>query len=212
MLPQKQSEASRVWVLLPVFGILAFALLYYFASLLYPGGSNADPYSEGFDWADNYWCDLLGQGAKNGRLNPARPLALIAMLVLCTSLAVFWYLLPELFSWHKNSSHFIRFAGVTSMLLAFFVFTGYHDLVIYVAGIMGLLAIIAAEIGLYKAHVNGLLWLGLFCLALIFINNYIYQSGNFIERLPVIQKFSFFIFFLWVILLNIALFRKKLTP
>lgn len=209
MLRQKHSEARQWWVLLPLLGILAYGVLYYLATLLYPGGSNANPYSEGFNWADNYWCDLLGRGAKNGQLNPARPLALTAMLLLCVSLALFWYLLPGLFPLQKKSSRLIRIAGVTSMFLAFFVFTGYHDFIIYAAGLLGLLAIAAAVIGLYRAHVRSLLWLGVFCLALVLVNNYIYRSGQFIEALPVVQKVSFFIFFLWVILLDIALFIKK---
>lgn len=209
MLPQKHSETHYLWILMPLFGILTYVLLFYLATLLYPGGSNADPYAQGFNWIHNYWCDLLGPGAKNGQLNPARPLALVAMLLLCASLAMFWYLLPGLFPTRKTWPRLIRIAGITSMLLAFFVFTSYHDLVVYAAGILGLVAIVATAIGLYRAHVRSLLWLGLFCLVLVLVNNYIYRSGQYITALPVIQKFSFFIFFLWVILLDIALFRKK---
>ena len=46
---------------------------------------------------NNYWCDLMGDTAKNGAANPARPVAIAAWLILCSSLGLFWLLLPRLF-------------------------------------------------------------------------------------------------------------------
>ncbi|MBK7587466.1 MAG: hypothetical protein IPI22_03615 [Bacteroidetes bacterium] len=117
------------------------------ATLYYPGGSNVDKTTPGFDWLNKYWCDLTGQLAKNGEINSARPIALIAMLILCSSLWVFWYYLPRLFSANKFNS-IIRYTGITSMTVAIFLFTSLHDVVINIAGTFGIAALTGVFIGL----------------------------------------------------------------
>ena len=36
-----------------------FLVLYVVAAQYYPGGSQADQASRGFDWVHNYWCNLV---------------------------------------------------------------------------------------------------------------------------------------------------------
>jgi hypothetical protein len=61
-----------------------------YASMLYPGGSQADLQSVGYDWIHNYWCNLMNDQAMNGQSNPAKPFAVVAMVILCLSLLVFF--------------------------------------------------------------------------------------------------------------------------
>ncbi|PIQ21332.1 MAG: hypothetical protein COW65_09725 [Cytophagales bacterium CG18_big_fil_WC_8_21_14_2_50_42_9] len=90
----KQHQRDSLWKLAPLFGSTLFLLLYFVATLYYPGGSQFDKNTKGFSWAHNYWCNLLNENAINGQPNPARPIALTAMMVLCLTLTVFWYLFP----------------------------------------------------------------------------------------------------------------------
>src|SRR5829696_8591889 len=87
-----QSTGAKSGQLLwPLAGIMLFVILYIFAAILYPGGSQADKRSIGFSWLNNYWCNLVNEKAINGQVNIAQPLAIFAMFILGLSLAVFWY-------------------------------------------------------------------------------------------------------------------------
>ncbi len=79
-----------------MFGVFIFIVLYFIAAFLYPGGSTADKASGSFSLLNNYWFDLLSYKAKGGENNISRPIAITAMVVLCLSLSVFWYHLPQL--------------------------------------------------------------------------------------------------------------------
>ena len=144
----------------------------------------------GFSWQHNYWCDLLGDVAKNGAVNVARPIANVAMLVLCSSLAVFWWLLPYLYTVQTRYVQFSKWAGVLSMTIVLFIGTPWHDAVMNTAGCFGLLSLTATFTGLYRSNFVILFVFGLFCLLLILLNNYVYYSHHYIAYLPVIQKSS----------------------
>lgn len=83
---------------IPVLGIICFACLYYYASTLYPGGSQADLHSDGFDWVHNYWCNLMNEKGGNGQINTARRMAIFAMMLLCVSLSVFFVQFAQFFT------------------------------------------------------------------------------------------------------------------
>ena len=185
---------------MPIAGIGLFVLLYFIASSLYPGGSNFDRAAVGFSWQSNYWCDLLSHTAKNGEINSAQPVAMTAMGILSASLSVFWYNLPLLF---PKSNHYAlagRWAGIISMVLVCFVYTSYHDVIINVAGGFGLIALLTTFASLYRSRLYEMLWLGLFCLLLMVLNQYIYQSGHHLVYLAVVQKVSFATFLTWICL------------
>lgn len=57
------------WLLIPIAGILLFMVLYVIATFYYPGGSTLKPTHQGFDWINNYWCDLIARTAKNAGRN-----------------------------------------------------------------------------------------------------------------------------------------------
>src|SRR3954449_6164304 len=78
MANSNQYKRIYLWTLLPLFGIILFLLLYFIATLYYPGGAQFDKTTKGFSWTQNYWCNLLNENAINGLPNPARPIAITA--------------------------------------------------------------------------------------------------------------------------------------
>ncbi|NUO00373.1 MAG: hypothetical protein HUU01_07120 [Saprospiraceae bacterium] len=206
--PQEQKKISRFWVITPVFGILLFALLYLTATLYYPGGSQVDKHSTGFSWRNNYWCNLLNEVAINGQHNAGRPVALAGMVVLCTSLSVFWFYFPRYVHFSKFARLTIQVSGTLSMVIAVFLFTNLHDTVTYVASVIGLIAVAGTFIGLYKIKWFGLFGLGIFNLLLVVLNNYLYYTKDMLIYLPVVQKITFVCFLGWICWIDVELFRK----
>lgn len=82
---------SRFLAYTPTIGILIFVGLFFYSSLLYPGGSQANINAMGFSWAQNYWCNLMNERGMNDQINPGKPFAILGMLILVISLMVFLF-------------------------------------------------------------------------------------------------------------------------
>ena len=201
-------QRANTGPLLPVIGFCLFILLYFIAAALYPGGSEINRSAKGFSWMHNYWCDLLETHAENGKPNLARTTAIIAMSVLCLSIALFWYFVSGLFTFKPVFKKIIQYAGILSMVILIFLQADFHDSIINISGALGIIAITGTLIGLYKNHSYSLFGFGLICLFLFFLNNYIYYTKQLIYYLAVVQKISFFFFLLWFSLISIQLFQK----
>lgn len=189
-------------LVIPVIGIVLFIVLYVIAARFYPGGSNADLLHEGFDWLNNYWCDLIARYGKNGVLNAARPIALTAMIILFSSLSVFWFLLPNYFHETRLGRLLIGYIGMSAMFILVFIFTTHHDTIIFIGGSLSSVPFIGTLRELYRSSWRSLFRLGCFCLALILLNFYSYLSGWLIAFLPLLQKITLLFFLAWVLLIN----------
>ncbi len=110
-----------LWQLIPLSGSLLFLLLYFIATLYYPGGDQFDKNTKGFSWTQNYWCNLLNENAINGLPNTARPIALTAMAVLCLTLSIFWYLFPVQVGFKKKERLTIQLSGFIAMIFGWFL-------------------------------------------------------------------------------------------
>jgi uncharacterized membrane protein len=196
-------------MLFPVYGIILFIALYLTAAFLYPGGTFHDKSSKGFSWQDNYWCELMAPQAQNGKANTARPVAITAMGILALGLCFFWYTTALLFKKGSAGYYLIRYAGITSAIVWVFFLTGAHDTVVNLSGFFGVLAIITILTGLYKRKWNTLFAIGIICLILCCINNYIYYTTHFFDLLPVIQKISFLTFMYWFCAVSIQMYRRS---
>lgn len=205
-------QRSNTHLLLPVIGFCFFVILYIIAAALYPGGSEVNRLAKEFNWMHNYWCDLLDTHAENGELNTARTIAITAMSVLCLSIAIFWYYIPRLFSFKLLVKKIIQYTGILSMLILVFLQVDSHDRIITISGLLGIIAITGILIGLYKNRSYLLLVLGLLCVFLLLVNNYIYYTKHWLYYLAIIQKFSFFLFLFWFSLLTIQLVQKDRLP
>lgn len=163
-------KMKNVCVLIPIFGIISFVILYIIATLLYPGGSQVDKHSVGFSWINNYWCNLLYEKAINDQQNPAKPLAITGMLVLCLSLTFFWFIFPGHIRVNKKLKIVIQTSGTLAMTVAIFLFTDFnHDFIINLASGFGLIATVGVLAGLYRAK-----WVWLFAFGIL--NIFIYRT------------------------------------
>lgn len=195
--------------MIPTLGIILFVILYVVATFYYPGGSQLNKNEVGFSWTNNYWCNLLNEKAINGAYNPAKPIALTGMFILCVSLAVFWFVFPKLLNLQKGLKLSIQISGILAMSIAYFLFTTFdHDLVTNLASIFGLIATIGTFIGLYQERWYGLFAFGILNLLIVGINNYVYYNKELIIYLPVIQKLSFATFLVWICSIDILLIQK----
>ncbi len=203
-------KPQNIWVLTPLFGTLLFVVLYFIATLLYPGGSQVDKNSKGFSWTNNYWCNLLNANAINEQHNSARPLAITAMFVLCLTLAIFWYIFPQQIDLKKRSRLTIQISGALAMTIGMFLFTDFHDTIVNVASLCGIVATVGTFIGLHKLKWTKLFWLGIFNLILVVLNNILYYGEGLKLYLPVTQKITFLFFLLWICLITINLYRRQI--
>lgn len=198
------------WFWIPSLGIPLFILLYVWASFYYPGGSQADGQSAGFSWVNNYWCNLLNSTAINGEANPAQPIAMTAMLVLCVSLGVFWYLFSTISLSGALSVRITQFVGVAAMGTALLLNSSLdHDLITNLASMLGLVAVVGTLIGLRRLQWNVLFWFGMMNLLLVLLNNFLYYNAELIRYLPLVQKISFAAFLVWFFLISMKSRRFK---
>ncbi len=209
-MPNQSGKNKSILILIPVFGIVLFITLYIIASLLYPGGSQFDKNSVGFSWINNYWCNLLFDNAINGSHNPAKPVAMSAMVILCITLSYFWFLFPININSSRIWKFIIPFFGTLSMITGFLLFTSLnHDLIINLASSFGLVALLGAFIGLYNKKWFGLFALGVVNIIMIGLNNYFYYTPGLIIYLPVIQKITFASFLFWFCCIDIKFYSEQ---
>jgi hypothetical protein len=203
-----KTKISKILSLTSSYGILIFVILYLFSASLYPGGSQANINSEGFDWINNYWCNLTNIKSINGHNNPARPYAISAMVILCLSLLIFFLQFSKVVAKSQTWKIIIKIAGPVSMVLGIFIFTEHHDLLTILSSIFGLLAVIGIIFEIFKSEMNRYKLTGLACILLLGLNNYIYYSGDLIELLPLIQKITFLMVLSWIIGLNFKILNN----
>ena len=191
-------------------GIFLYIALYVFATFFYNGGTNKNKSAIGFDWANNYWCELISPIGKNGQVNPAYPIAVAAAVVLFITLSAFWIAVPTSLISNRRIATLTVGLGIGSMIFAISMLSGvYHDLLISIAGALGVLAIFILLYCLYKTEHRFIFYLGIFCILLCLVNNYVYYIGKFLDYLPIIQKISFLFFLSWFGIVLVKVKSKK---
>jgi hypothetical protein len=204
----KRGSKSGMIFLAPLVGCCLYVILYIVATFRYPGGSQESVNSVGFSWVHNYWCNLLAETAINGRPNGARPLAFVAMFVLCGSMAGFWYLFPVRAGLGPRLRRTVQVSGILCMAIVVFIFTRFHDSIINVAGFFGLMALGGTLAGLGQAGWRGLFRMGLVTIPIVVINNLFYHVRGLMYYLPLIQKLSFLYFLVWVSCVSVRMWRE----
>jgi hypothetical protein len=200
---------KKIWLLSPACGIFAYVILYFIATLYYPGGAQFNKNSKGFSWTQNYWCNLLNENGINGQHNSARPIAMIAMLILCVTLIIFWYIFPRQIAFKKITKWIIQISGFIAMSVGMFLFTNLHNGIINIATGFGIIALTGTFIGLRKIRWMKLFWMGTFIIILITLNNFLYYGNGMLYYLPLVQKITFAYFLLWVFLIDINLYNNS---
>lgn len=182
-------------------GILLASILLFIAIRKYPGGSQANKYSTGFDWNNNYLCNLFDPQAINGENNPSRYWAIAGMLIICSSFGNFFFDFSGKISSRKDAS-IIKFSGIASMVFGFLIVTPFHNQMIIISSLFALISISYITIYIFKSRLYFIKSLCLLCLFLLFSCNFIYYSKIYLEYLPIIQKTALFLAVLWIILLH----------
>lgn len=174
-------------------------VLYFAATLVYPGGNFEDPTSKGFSWKHNYWCHLLAPKAVNGELNASRPWAISAMVILAFSSVLFMILVPEKLHLSKRMKKIIQWTGTISILVSFLLLSKFHDEAIQAGSVIGIIALLGIIAGMFRAGNKLLFSLGIFATLMGTLNFVMYYSSTGMFYLPVIQKIAFAVFLLWFI-------------
>jgi len=188
-------------------GIIISLLLFLLSTLYYPGGSQKNKNSIGYDWKNNYPCNLFDEKAINGLDNASRLWAKFGMFFLCISFAVFFIRFSKRIP-SKTSANIIKYSGAGSMLFAFLVITPYHDLMTTIASIFALITLFYISVFIFKSKLSFFKFLSIACLLVLYLNNYIYYSRNLLDVLPIMQKISFLLIIIWI--LGLEYFTKKL--
>lgn len=152
----------------------------------------------------------MNENGMNGQMNPARPYAITAMIILCASLALFFIQFSENFAKNRFWKFTIKIFGVISMTFAVLIFTKYHDLMTTLSSVFGVFVVVGIIWEVYKSNLSLFKIGGIVCVLLLGVNNYIYYSGNGIEYLPLIQKITFAVVLIWIIGLNYKLTDKNM--
>jgi hypothetical protein len=179
-------------------GILLSLILLLIATFYYPGGSQADKNSIGFDWANNYLCNLFNDKAVNGLDNPARIPAIGGMLCLCVSFALFFVRFSQKIPTQRESN-IIRYSGICAMIASFGLVTPYHDLMTIFASTFGLLSLFYITVYTFQTHLTVFKFLSVVSLAILYLNNYIYYTQHGLVYLPILQKISLLTLLIWLL-------------
>lgn len=194
---------------LPTIGILLFICIYIYASKLYPGGSQVDINSMGFEWRNNHWCNLMREYGLNGIQNQARPVAIAGITILCSSMIIFFFQFANYFEKNRIWKLTIKISGALAMLSATSIFTQFHDIMTSILSICGTVVIIGMIRALHKKQLTFFKVMGIFCMVIIGLNNLFYYNQDLIQYSPLVQKVAFIMILSWTVGLNFIISKKN---
>ena len=95
------------------------------------------------------------------------------------------------------------------MIAAFLLLTNIdHDIVVNISSSLGFVAMFGVLVALYQLRWSKLFVFGLFNLFLIALNNYLYYIINDLTYLPIVQKFTFVSFLLWICCIEMKMYSR----
>ncbi len=197
----------------PIIGIVGFIILFVIATTLYPGGSVYDMSAEGHSYIHNYICDLMSLNLPEGTVNRARPFAIVAHLLLSFGMISFFYILPEIFNHSNRNTRLVRVLGMLTMTVFIFMYSSYHDTVVFITGVLGCLALLPffLELRSFKEH-KAMQVLAYICaiLSILVFISYETKIGSYYT--PLLQKVTFVFDAIWVIWVAIIVAKKHRNP
>lgn len=182
-------------------GIFFSVSLLLIATTFYPGGSEFDKTSIGYNWKTNYISNLFGEKAVNGVDNDARYWAIAGMLFLSASFAVFFIKFSKKIP-VKSAASVIKYVGVISMIFTFLIATPLHDLMVTLSSTMFLIGLFYITVFIFKSKRHLLKFLCSICLLVFYSTLYIYGFGQYLNFLPVMQKITFAVTIITIICLE----------
>lgn len=181
--------------------IIISIILLLIATIYYPGGSQLDKNSAGYDWKNNYISNLFAERAVNGAENASRYWAAGGMLFLSLSFTLFFFEFSKRIS-HKTAALIIRYFGIGAMLCTFLVVTALHDIMITIGSTLVLISIFYITVFVLKSKLHFFKILSVLCLLIYYATLFIYKSGYGIDILPVMQKATLAVAIAWMLSLH----------
>ena len=160
---------------LPIIGIAVALCLFVVAAAQYPGGTMDSASTVGYSWAHNFLSSLFAPRALNGAANPARYIAIPAVLVLCVSLGmVFRGISTKARSLvHRKA---IEIGGIGAAVYGFLIATPMHNLMISIGLLFSWTALLATTHMLYVERRWLLFGWGTICIALSLVSATMYYG------------------------------------
>lgn len=205
----KFNSGMHVFKIVPVFGFFIFAILFAFATVIYPGGTSDDHTLRKYSWTENYICDLSHDEALNGDKNSAQIIYITAMTVLCLSITILIIQFAYQYAFSRFLKTALNISGIGFIITALILFTKFHDNVVHLALLFSLCANIFVLINLYKIRWLLIFSFGIFCSFLLMMNYYIFLSKLLIDFLPIIQKITLLMFLSWLSLIAFQSFSSN---
>ena len=193
----------------PVVGLVLYVIVFTVASSNYPGGSVNVPHDTGYSFFHNFLCDVMNPVTQGGKVNHARPLAVVSHLILSGSMISFFYVLPEIFETSNRNTRMIRGFGMTTMTVFILMCTKHHDAIVTATAVLGSLALIPFFIELRKYSGQKLKNLAYACYAMSIIVFLIFVTKIGFYYLPFIQKITFVLDAWWVVWVSLIVSRKN---
>lgn len=181
-----------------IYGITISLILLIIATIVYPGGSNANTAAIGFDWRHNYLCNLFAPKAINGEDNTARIWAISGWCFLCACYVAFFIDFSKKIP-AKGAANIIRYGGIGAMVFAFLAVTPYHDIMVTIADTLGLLSAFYIMVFTFRAKLHLLGIISVITLLMSYLMTYIYYTQHFLHILPVVQKLGIVIDIVWIL-------------
>src|SRR4051812_15044563 len=99
-------------------GVIISISLLLIATLYYPGGSQFNKASNGYDWKNNYISNLFSEKALNGLRNTSRFWAVAGMMFLSAAFAAFFTRFSKKIP-AKGAAKVIKYFGTGAMVFTF---------------------------------------------------------------------------------------------
>jgi hypothetical protein len=180
--------------------------LWLVAAMNYPGGSQVDPASSGYDWQHNYLSDLFSATAVNGQDSSARPWAMAGMLLFSLSFGGFFvtfsHNIPK-----KGAARVIKYGGIGAVVAAFLTVTSYHDLMLTIAAVLALISCFYVVVFVLQSKLHLLKALSVLFLLAFYASAYLYFARTQLELLPIMQKLTLLLSLVWM--LSLGYFARK---
>ena len=186
-------------------GMVISIVLLFIATWHYPGGSQVDKNSVGYDWKNNYISNLFGKNAVNGSYNSARFWAVGGMIFLSASFAMFFVEFSKRIP-VNSASKIIKYVGAGGMFFTFLIATPLHDIMVTIASTMFLIGMFYITIFVLKSKLHLFKLLCIICLLVFYYTLYLYGSAS-LKYLPIMQKITFATSM--ALILGLAYFTKK---
>ncbi len=193
----------------PIIGLMGFLLFFVIATTKYPGGSVNDMASEGYSHFHNFICDLMSLNLEKGTVNDARPIAIVAHLLLSFSLISFFYILPEIFTVQNTNTRIVRFLGMLTMTIFIFMFTDYHDLVVTITGVLCTISLAPFFFELINYENRRLKALAYLCFSLSMLLFLSYETKIGFYYTPFLQKITFVFDSIWIVWISLIVASKR---